>query len=286
MKSLSFLTCFTGALFLSACGGDSTTSVDNSSLSSSSEWEASSSSEKNATTQSSSSGNVEQDRSSSSQDSFVKLSSSSEAILSSGSKTLASNYDPATGLLTDERDGSVYKTAKVGNQIWMAQNLRLDNPKTLDDCSSNYYDYTIKDEAILQKFGHHYGWITAMQISCGYEEKLAKSEIQQPHQGLCPTGWHIPSIDEWQELFNAAPLTELLSTDWKMRYFVGTDDYGLSLNEANEDEENVPEFLAFYDASSTKNYVVVLYCEEPSKPIKVETKSKTSIFAYLRCLMD
>ena len=211
---------------------------------------------------------------------------SSSSVASSNSKTMASNYDPATGLLTDERDGNVYKTAKVGNQIWMAQNLRLENPNTLDDCSSNYYDYTIKDEAVLQKYGHHYGWMTAMQISCKYEEQLAKSEIQQPHQGLCPTGWHIPSIDEWQELFNAAPLTELLSTDWKMRYFVCTDDYGLSLNAANEDEENIPEFLALDEANSTKNYAVVLYCEEPSKPIKVEAESKTSIFTYLRCVMD
>ncbi len=211
---------------------------------------------------------------------------SSSSVASSNSKTMASNYDPATGLLTDERDGNVYKTAKVGNQIWMAQNLRLENPNTLDDCSSNYYDYTIKDEAVLQKYGHHYGWMTAMQISCKYEEQLAKSEIQQPHQGLCPTGWHIPSIDEWQELFNAAPLTELLSTDWKMRYFVGTDDYGLSLNAANEDEENIPKFLALDEANSTKNYAVVLYCEEPSKPIKVEAESKTSIFTYLRCVMD
>ena len=270
------------AVLFAACGDDSSSGPATENTPNSSAVAPLSSSDKGSASVASSSSIADNGQSSSAENNVA----SSSSVASSNSKTMASNYDPATGLLTDERDGNVYKTAKVGNQIWMAQNLRLENPNTLDDCSSNYYDYTIKDEAVLQKYGHHYGWMTAMQISCKYEEQLAKSEIQQPHQGLCPTGWHIPSIDEWQELFNAAPLTELLSTDWKMRYFVGTDDYGLSLNAANEDEENIPEFLALDEANSTKNYAVVLYCEEPSKPIKVEAKSKTSIFTYLRCVMD
>lgn len=270
------------AVLFAACGDDSSSGPATENTPNSSAVAPLSSSDNGTASVASSSSIADNGPSSSAENNVA----SSSSVASSNSKTMASNYDPATGLLTDERDGNVYKTAKVGNQIWMAQNLRLENPNTLDDCSSNYYDYTIKDEAVLQKYGHHYGWMTAMQISCKYEEQLAKSEIQQPHQGLCPTGWHIPSIDEWQELFNAAPLTELLSTDWKMRYFVGTDDYGLSLNAANEDEENIPEFLALDEANSTKNYAVVLYCEEPSKPIKVEAKSKTSIFTYLRCVMD
>ena len=270
------------AVLFAACGDDSSSGPATENTPNSSAVAPLSSSDNGTASVASSSSIADNGQSSSAENNVA----SSSSVASSNSKTMASNYDPATGLLTDERDGNVYKTAKVGNQIWMAQNLRLENPNTLDDCSSNYYDYTIKDEAVLQKYGHHYGWMTAMQISCKYEEQLAKSEIQQPHQGLCPTGWHIPSIDEWQELFNAAPLTELLSTDWKMRYFVGTDDYGLSLNAANEDEENIPEFLALDEANSTKNYAVVLYCEEPSKPIKVEAKSKTSIFTYLRCVMD
>ena len=270
------------AVLFAACGDDSSSGAATENTPNSSAVAPLSSSDNGTASVASSSSIADNGQSSSAENNVA----SSSSVASSNSKTMASNYDPATGLLTDERDGNVYKTAKVGNQIWMAQNLRLENPNTLDDCSSNYYDYTIKDEAVLQKYGHHYGWMTAMQISCKYEEQLAKSEIQQPHQGLCPTGWHIPSIDEWQELFNAAPLTELLSTDWKMRYFVGTDDYGLSLNAANEDEENIPEFLALDEANSTKNYAVVLYCEEPSKPIKVEAESKTSIFTYLRCVMD
>lgn len=270
------------AVLFAACGDDSSSGPATENTPNSSAVAPLSSSDNGSASVASSSSIADNGQSSSAENNVA----SSSSVASSNSKTMASNYDPATGLLTDERDGNVYKTAKVGNQIWMAQNLRLENPNTLDDCSSNYYDYTIKDEAVLQKYGHHYGWMTAMQISCKYEEQLAKSEIQQPHQGLCPTGWHIPSIDEWQELFNAAPLTELLSTDWKMRYFVGTDDYGLSLNAANEDEENIPEFLALDEANSTKNYAIVLYCEEPSKPIKVEAESKTSIFTYLRCVMD
>lgn len=33
-----------------------------------------------------------------------------------------------------------------------------------------------------------------------YNEELAGDKIKEKHQGICPDGWHIPSIDDWEEL--------------------------------------------------------------------------------------
>ena len=228
--------------------------------------------------------------------SSVSDGASSSAVVTSSAvessvSALPANYDPETGLLTDERDGNIYKTAKVGSQIWMAQNLRMDNPPLIDQCDRLYIDSTITADSTLQKFGHHYGWITATQIPCDYEYRLAFSGDDHfftlPHQGICPTGWHIPTLDEWQELFDVAALSQLLSTEWNTQYFVGTDDYGFALNIANREVgESSPEFMSIDEASETDHYTISFVAGDESNPLHVVQRTKFSKYAYLRCLMD
>lgn len=75
------------------------------------------------------------------------------------------------GKFTDIRDGQTYRTVKIGNQIWMAENL---NYKT---GSSWCYNNNPSNCAI---YGRWYNWSTA--------------------QKACPVGWHLPSKDEWISL--------------------------------------------------------------------------------------
>lgn len=99
-------------------------------------------------------------------------------------------------------DGNVYNTVKIGNQWWMAENLKVTKyadgttiPLVTDNTAwsdLNYYDkaYCYFDAGI---YGNLYTWAAA---SGGTSSETNPSG----QQGICPTGWHLPSGAEWMEL--------------------------------------------------------------------------------------
>jgi uncharacterized protein (TIGR02145 family) len=57
------------------------------------------------------------------------------------------------------------------------------------------------DPANCNTYGRLYDWATAMNIDKRYNNELwGGSDVN--HRGICPSGWHIPSDDEWSELVN------------------------------------------------------------------------------------
>ncbi len=74
---------------------------------------------------------------------------------------------------TDPRDGQVYRTCKIGDQIWMAENLRYRRKKG----GSYAYD---GDSSNVPKYGRLYTYEAAKES--------------------CPPGWHIPSVDECKKM--------------------------------------------------------------------------------------
>ena len=104
------------------------------------------------------------------------------------------------GSLTDDRDGQTYKTVKIGDQVWMAQNLNFEtgNSVCFEDADSNCVEY-----------GRFYTWAEAMDSAavfstngegCGHEHECSPT---YPVQGICPEGWHLPTRDEWWILLRA-----------------------------------------------------------------------------------
>ena len=219
--------------------------------------------------------------------SSAELSSSALSIeKSSNSNGSHSNYNPETGILTDERDGEVYRTAKIGDQIWMAQNLRFIPTTVPHGCSLYEANYP---DSIMQIYGQKYSWIRATNIDCEYKFKLSFNETDSlfhlPHQGICPKGWHIPTSDEWQTLLANASVAQLTHPKWKNYKIKGTDDYGMSLGLLYEEEtfENAC-YIMTNERDASHNYCISFIND--TNPIEVNFERKDIHDSYLRCLMD
>ena len=85
-------------------------------------------------------------------------------------------------------DGNEYKTVKIGNQVWMAENLKV--TRTPDGKLLKSYFYK-DDPEKYGKYGRLYTWETAMNGS-----------KEENTQGIAPDGWHIPSDTDWQKLYD------------------------------------------------------------------------------------
>ena len=116
--------------------------------------------------------------------------------------------------MTDERDGNVYRTVKIGDQVWMAENLNYaDSSKTPSLLKRSWcYKNVAKNCDVA---GRLYTWAAAVdsvKTGCGYRSTCDLASANSTGsstgsatlvQGICPTGWHLPSQTEWMALFTA-----------------------------------------------------------------------------------
>ena len=181
------------------------------------------------------------------------------------------------GSLTDDRDGQTYKTVKIGEQWWMAENLNYaytDVPFKYSDNTSDSTSWCYdNDAANCAKYGRLYTWAAAMDsvgtwstngMGCGYNIKCSPTN---PVRGICPEGWHLPDITEWNALFNvvggrATAGIMLKSTEGWIGNVSGSDAYSFSALPAGDRDDDGDFYYEGYSAyfwSSTEDNSFIAY---------------------------
>ncbi len=172
--------------------------------------------------------------------------------------------------LTDPRGGQQYKTAKIGNQTWMAENLNY--AASGSKCYGN-------NPANCEKYGRLYNWETAKKA--------------------CPSGWHLPSDGEWEVLAEAVGGGEVAGKKLKAKsgwntgsgYVPGTDDYGFSaLPGGNGYSDGYFYYVGNYGFwwSATEydsDYAWSRYMDYGSSDVGRDYGNKSGLFS-VRCLQD
>lgn len=145
---------------------------------------------------------------------------------------------------TDPRDGKVYQTVVIGNQVWMAENLAY-LPRVTpaeygseDAWGSYYYVYgydgtNVADAKATDNYATYgvlYNWTAAM------DGEASSTTNPSGIQGVCPAGWHLPSEAEWTELTNylggtgvaGGKLKETGTTHWNYPNTGATNETGFT----------------------------------------------------------
>lgn len=197
-----------------------------------------------------------------------------------------------TGTVTDIQ-GNTYNTIGIGHQYWMTENIRTtkynDNTnitKIVEDTvwvkgNSGFCWYNNDSTSHAQTYGALYNW---------YAVNSGK---------LCPSGWHIPTNDEFSKLVDflgnagiaGGLLKETGTSDWKTPNTGGTNEFGFNaLPGGKRDNTGVFDFKSVEGnwwssseySSLTASYFYLLYNYSNSFQAYVNKKNGMSV----RCVKN
>jgi uncharacterized protein (TIGR02145 family) len=156
---------------------------------------------------------------------YVRAYATNSAGTTYGPEYILRTYE---GTVTDYNENN-YWTVLIGDQIWMAENLRathfedgtaisqVDSDTDWENLSMNdkAYCWYANNTSNRDLYGGLYTWAAAVNGETGSSSN--PSEIQ----GVCPDGWHLPSDEEWKqlEIYLGMSLAAVNQTTWR-----GTDE--------------------------------------------------------------
>jgi uncharacterized protein (TIGR02145 family) len=110
-----------------------------------------------------------------------------------------------------DEENNAYQTQALGNQCWMAENLNIGTPiGSFEADGTTPQDQT--DNATIEKYCYGYstdgdlGQLATGEGNCDtygglYQwDEMMQYTTTEGTQGICPTGWHLPTDDEWKTL--------------------------------------------------------------------------------------
>lgn len=184
---------------------------------------------------------------------------------------------------TDLRDSTIYGTVLIGSQCWMDKNLEFDTT------GSWYYN----NDPTYAVYGRLYNWNTAM--SGNSSSNTNPSGVR----GVCPSGWHLPSDSEWQQLIvaiggvaNGGNLKSTLTAtgigSWANPNIGATNLYGFSALPGGSgppfiNAQNNASFWASTEVNVGESYQYILDSSSPD--ILQNTNFKIRGLS-VRCLKD
>lgn len=205
----------------------------------------------------------------------------------SSSSAVGYNENISYGELTDARDGKTYRTVKIGDQTWMAENLALELVESY--CYGSIYKN-------CTRYGHLYPWNIAIgraeceEVSCSLPPVM---------RGVCPDGWHLPAVEEFEtllEFVGDSSGTYLKSTDeneWlesRGMKSAGTDVFGFTAlpagyREADEFTTSNYDATQFWSSTQDDEYhSMALHISQHYQANIWDTPKRNSY--SVRCIQD
>jgi uncharacterized protein (TIGR02145 family) len=201
---------------------------------------------------------------------------------------------PVKGEVEDDRDGRIYQTILIGQQLWMAENLNVgtflesdllqaDNDVIEKHCLEN-------SETASDSLGGLYQWDELMDYPLEpYDDLISR-------QGICPAGWHVPNRDEWELLAGllggsevaGGKLKDVGGVHWWMPNVGASNEVGftaISNGEKVNPDENYGEFASFWTSSPIGNGKVNVVLESFSTRVHFEEEG-IHYSRAVRCLKD
>ncbi|MBO6135497.1 major paralogous domain-containing protein [Fibrobacter sp. UWCM] len=199
------------------------------------------------------------------------------------------------GEMTDPRDGKKYKTIEFNGQVWMAENLNYADSTKSTVIKGNTHCYD-NDERNCELLGRFYNRTAAMNNDACIPGKVCNLG-DEPVQGICPDGWHIPS---WKEMyyFDWAVDDRLdyvrSANGWGDGVKIiapGLDVYGLSFVGMGEYVNGRSTSKGLYSATwavseSVYSYLLIKVAEQRMYVDDISLEKMTDNFFGVRCIKD